>query len=148
MSTETPDFFPWPQAAAVIAIAVASVSLMTGLALARRRRSAPGATGGGERRVVTRRGGEPVEVVLAAGPDGSETLHGWVVDRSTDGLGLHLPREVAPGEALTVRAASAPDGTPWTAVRVRHCRPVDGDGWAVGCEFLAAPPQNTLPMFG
>jgi hypothetical protein len=101
-----------------------------------------------ERRSLVRRDGEPVEVVLTAGPDGSRTLCGRVVDRSADGLGLQLPHEVPPGEALAVRAAAAPDGTPWTAVRVRHCRPVDGDCWAVGCEFVPAPPQNTLPLFG
>jgi hypothetical protein len=148
-SPEIQDFFPWVQVAAVVGIAITCMGLVAGLVLSRRGRgNAIVPTQAGDRRGVVRRDGEPVEVVLAVGPDGSVTLRGLVVDRSVDGLGMHLPREVAPGEALTVRAAAAPEGAPWTAVRVRHCRPMDGDCWAVGCEFLAAPPQNTGPLFG
>jgi hypothetical protein len=126
---------------------LACAALLGAVALARRGRALT-AWEVDNRRGTARRDGEPVEVVLAAGSDGSETLRGRVVDRSAEGLGLHLPREVMPGEGLAVRAAAAPEGTPWTAIRVKHCRPVDGDCWAAGCEFVPAPPQNTLPLFG
>jgi hypothetical protein len=134
------------QRLAVAVALVAWAALLGAWWILRRRKGTPRANR--DRRSLVRRDGEPVEVVLTAGPDGSRTLHGRVVDRSADGLGLQLPCEVPPGEGLALRAAAAPDGTPWTAVRVRHCRPVDGDCWAVGCEFVPAPPQNTLPLFG
>ncbi len=140
------DLEPWQQVAAVLAVLGCAALAGAWLMPWRRKGTAPAATR--ERRGLARRDGEPVDIVLAAGPDGSQMLHGRVVDRSADGLGLQLPREVPPGEGLAVRAAAAPEGTPWTAVRVKHCRPVDGACWAVGCEFVPAPPQNTLPLFG
>ncbi len=145
MPADSLDVVSWQQAAAA-AILLACGALVVVWWLNWRREQPPATAG--DRRGLVRRDGEPVEIVLAAGPDGSQTLRGRVVDRSADGLGLQLPREVPPGEGLAVRAAAAPEGTPWTAVRVKHCRPVDGDCWAIGCEFVPAPPQNTLPLFG
>jgi hypothetical protein len=146
MAPDSPDLIPWQPVAAVLVVLLAGAAFAGAWWTSRRGKGvAPAA---GDRRGLVRRDGEPVEVVLAAGPDGSQTLRGRVMDRSADGLGLQLPCEVPPGEGLAVRAAAAPDGTPWTAVRVKHCRPVDGDCWAIGCEFVPAPPQNTLPLFG
>ncbi len=146
MFPDSLDFVSWQQDVAAVALVGCAALACTWLMSGRRKGTAP--TAAGDRRGLVRRDGEPVDIVLAAGPDGSQVLHGRVVDRSADGLGLQLPCEVPSGEGLAVRAAAAPEGTPWTAVRVKHCRPVDGDCWAVGCEFVPAPPQNTLPLFG
>ena len=63
-------------------------------------------------------------------------VQSWVSDQSPGGLRLKLPEKLGDvGALLSIRPADAPDDSPWVPVQVRHCSQ-DGDGWAVGCQFL------------
>ena len=48
---------------------------------------------------------------------------------------------------MQVRAANAPETTPWVSVIVRSCRNA-GQHFEVGCEFDRTPPWNVLLLFG
>jgi hypothetical protein len=98
-----------------------------------------------DRRAKQRRRGEPVRVLARLG---GEEVSGWVVDRSSGGLGLQLPRAVAADAVLQVRAVVAPEGTPWVGVRVRHCRQLKLTHWAAGGAFVQTPPWAILLLFG
>jgi hypothetical protein len=97
-----------------------------------------------ERRQARRRYGDPVQVLLRdANP---EPLRGWVMDRSSGGLGISSPAPVAVGALLYVRVALVPEGVPWVAVEVKHCRP-RANRWLIGCQLLEAPSKEVLLLF-
>ncbi len=101
----------------------------------------------GDRRNSLRREGQPVAVQLASPAFHGSTRQGWVLDRSTGGLRIRIDTAVAPGTAMQILAANAPDTTPWVTAIVRNCKPVDRV-FEIGCEFETTPPWNVLLLFG
>jgi hypothetical protein len=97
------------------------------------------------RRFKIRRHGTLVQILVRV--DGEEAS-GWVVDRSSGGLGLQLPCAVTTNAVVPVRAVAAPEETPWVEMRVRQCRQLRRTHWAVGCEFVETPPWSILLLFG
>ncbi len=93
--------------------------------------------GAGNRRSLDRRyPPQATRVAVGTGLAPSQVVESWVSDQSPGGLRLKLPTKLADvGSLLSVRPADAADDAPWVPVQVRHVRP-DGDGWAVGCQFL------------
>jgi hypothetical protein len=100
-----------------------------------------------ERRVGFRRRGGRVKVQLADADGKTELGNGWVIDRSTGGLGLTVDHPLEAGELLSVRPAHAPGRTPWVQVEVKSCRQRSGV-WEVGCQFVRRPSLNVLLHFG
>lgn len=98
-----------------------------------------------ERRRSLRRMGNPVDVLVTETE--GEPFEGVVIDRSTGGLCLSLPRLIAAETMLKVVACHAPEGAPALAVKVRHCRQA-GDRWLCGCQFVESPPWGQLLLFG
>jgi PilZ domain len=100
-----------------------------------------------EQRKAHRRGGNPVEVLLAEKDSDSPHWRGWVLDRSVGGLCLGVPQEIPEGTVLRVFPVHAPAITPWTAIEVRSCRS-SKDGFEIGCQFVRQPPWAVLLLFG
>ena len=100
-----------------------------------------------DRRGAVRREGQPVRVTLASSTFRNGVNEGYVLDRSTGGLRIAMPSAIAPGTAMQVRAANAPDTIGFVTVIVRSCRK-NGDHFEVGCEFEQTPPWNVLLLFG
>lgn len=100
-----------------------------------------------DRRGAVRRRGVQVRVAVSspALPGGADW--GVVLDRSTGGMRLALAQPLPAGTPIQVRAAHAPDATPWSAMTVRHSVPAGGRH-ELGCEFDATPPWNILLLFG
>ena len=94
-----------------------------------------------EQRESLRRQGHAVSVAVA------EVGQGWVLDRSMGGLCLALPAPAPQGAFLKVRAANAPEGTPWAEVEVLHCQPEEGHQ-RVGCRFRERPRMGVLLLYG
>jgi PilZ domain len=105
----------------------------------------PGVTSA-ERRQAARRWGDPVQVFIWDGNPGSEKARGWIVNRSTGGLGLSAAQPVPEGTFLNVRVAVAPDSVAWTPIQLKSCTPATGR-WILGCQFVETPPRETLLMF-
>jgi CheY-like chemotaxis protein len=93
--------------------------------------------GAGNRRAKDRRyPKQATRVRVGAGLEPSHVVESWVSDQSPGGLRLKLPAKLGEvGALLSVRPADAADDAPWVPVQVRHVHR-DGDGWAVGCQFL------------
>jgi hypothetical protein len=102
---------------------------------------------GSERRSNLRRYGSPTQVYVSDIELSGDPLPGWVVDRSSGGLGLMLTRPLEVDNVINVRAANVPESTAWVQVRVRHCRPTEG-GYQVGCKFQSEQPWRVMLMFG
>jgi hypothetical protein len=100
-----------------------------------------------EQRAAHRRGGNPVEVVIAVEQSTKTAWRGWVVDRSVGGLCLAVSDEFAEGTVLRTLPANAPTITPWTELEVRSCRSTR-DGFEIGCRFIRQPPWSVLLLFG
>jgi hypothetical protein len=100
-----------------------------------------------ERRNALRRGGNPVPVLVTDADVTRDPYRAWVLDRSTGGLCLAAPEEVATGTVLSVRTGNAPDTVPWVQMEVKSCREVDGN-WELGCQFVKTPNWNTMLLFG
>jgi hypothetical protein len=99
-----------------------------------------------EYRGAVRRTGNAVRVVVR---DGSHRPYeGFVIDRSAGGLCLTLGRHLAAGAALEVRAAAAPEGSPWVGAVVVHSAKLGAGVWRVGCHFTTPPPGAVLHLFG
>jgi hypothetical protein len=150
----------------VIGIASAGMALIWGRALFNRNRrrtrlrSAPPATqeaiaapdpfthgSASEKRKAFRRGGNPTEIRVTDEKQAAEPVQGWVINRSTGGLGLVIPEPVAEGTVLSIRAANAPTTVPWYQIQVRSCREAD-DGWEIGSQWVKAPPWSVMLLFG
>jgi hypothetical protein len=103
----------------------------------------------GDRRRAARRGGGPTPIRVSDLPQGGRRAgdEGLVLDRSTGGLCFAAHRSFREGTWVYVRAVSAPPGSPWVGVMVRHCRG-HGDHFLIGCQFLDPPPWNVLLLFG
>jgi hypothetical protein len=99
-----------------------------------------------ERRQSPRRWGDPIQVFLWDENPLQQPVRGWIVNRSTGGLGLSAAQPVLEGTLLSVRISIAPDTVPWTRVQVKSCIPSAGR-WILGCQFIEPPPQEILLMF-
>lgn len=103
-----------------------------------------------EKRKACRRQGNVIKVVwaLATAPD--ELSRGYVVDRSTAGLRLLLPDQLAEGTVVLVRPATAAAESPWAQLEVRTCMPsaIQGDEFEIGCQYVKTPSFAILSLFG
>jgi hypothetical protein len=84
--------------------------------------------------------------LISDGIPGTEPVRGWIVNRSTGGLGLSASQPALEDSVLNVRVAVAPDAAPWTLVRVKSCIPATGR-WILGCQFVETPPREVMLMF-
>jgi hypothetical protein len=100
-----------------------------------------------ERRAALRRNGNPTAVLLTDAEAKTEPTPGWVLDRSTGGLGLAVGEQVEPGTLLSIRTVNAPRIVPWIQLEVKTCRAEDGC-WELGCQFRKTPPWSVLLLFG
>lgn len=100
-----------------------------------------------ERRNALRRGGNPVAILISDADAQTDPTPGWVVDRSTGGLCLSVPKAVTEGTVLSVRTSNAPESVPWVQLEVKNCRPV-GKEFELGCRFLRTPPWSVMLLFG
>ncbi|HLJ94953.1 MAG TPA: hypothetical protein VKU02_17390 [Gemmataceae bacterium] len=99
-----------------------------------------------ERRQAPRRWGDPVQVLIWDEYTAGEPTRGWIMNRSTGGLGLSAARPSLEGALLNVRVAIAPDTVPWTRVQVKGCNPSTGR-WILSCQFFETPSREVLLMF-
>jgi hypothetical protein len=99
-----------------------------------------------ERRQAPRRWGDPVQVLIWDEYSATEPSRGWIMNRSTGGLGLSAARPSLEGALLSVRVAVAPDTVPWTRVQVKGCNPSAGR-WILNCQFFETPLREVLLMF-
>lgn len=88
-----------------------------------------------DRRVAVRLGGGSDRVAVRV--DHLPPVETVVLDRSVNGIRLRFPRPIRTGTVLVVQLPEP--GGDWYPAGVRYCRP-DGEGWAVGCEFVADRP--------
>jgi hypothetical protein len=100
-----------------------------------------------EKRVVFRRGGNPVQLHIAPEQTSSPVWHGWVVDRSVTGLCINMTQAMEPGTVLRVLPINASETIPWIDIEVRNCRQVK-DGFELGCQFVKQPHWSHLLLFG
>lgn len=102
-----------------------------------------------ERRSFPRRRGALVAVWLALERHLDDPIVGYVVDRSTRGLGVELQeaQDMPAGLVLQIRPTSAAREAPWTKVIVRNFRR-KGATCLIGCEFVRPPDSNTMLLFG
>ena len=107
----------------------------------------PPLTAAAERRTSRRRIGNPISIVIADEVAESEPMAGWVMDRSSTGLGLWVDEEEPVGTLLRVRPVKSEEADWWTEVVVRHCRAERGR-YVVGCQFVKEVPWSRLRMFG
>ena len=99
-----------------------------------------------ERRHSPRRWGDPIQALLWDEYPATEPSRGWIVNRSTGGLGLSAARPALEGSLLSVRITVAPDTVPWTRVQVRGCNSSAGR-WILNCQFLETPSREVLLLF-
>lgn len=155
-----PEFQPFVLPAAV-GLGVGLILILLFATKGRKRKSSPSRAAGmrssqwtapvpsyADRRTSTRReGGNPVKVLLASPVFKGGNQTGYVLDRSTGGLRLASSTGMPVGTSVQVRAAHAPDETPWVTVLVRSCKQ-NGKAFEMGCEFDKTPPWNVLLLFG
>jgi hypothetical protein len=150
----------------LIGMAAMTFALFVGLAFFTRRRHLPRLTRGSatdstepaspdpfthgspsEKRKAYRRGGNPIEIQVTDANQETKPVPGWVINRSTGGIGVILCEPVEEGVILSIRAANAPAGTPWYQVEVKSCRQGERD-WELGCQWVRVPPWSVLLLFG
>lgn len=97
-----------------------------------------------ERRLLWRRRGNPVPVILRA-RDGAEDLcHGWVVDRSPEGIGIMADHPITPGTRVHLQSFL---GSPhWFDIDIKQCQ-ADGPLWLLGCQFARPLSSDELFIF-
>ena len=100
-----------------------------------------------ERRSAPRRKGNPVSVSICDGPDESEPIQGWVLDRSSGGVRLLVDEVIATETLVKIRPSKAPESVPWVTVKVKSCSP-QGKSWNLGCQFLEKLSWGDLQRFG
>jgi hypothetical protein len=105
-------------------------------------------TGGSiaDQRFSARRNAGSVAVHVANVDTSEPPVQGSVIDRSMGGLGLLLPKTLAEGAHVRIRACEANVTTPWVEVEVKSCRK-QGKNWQIGCKFVKTPPYNVLLTF-
>ena len=100
-----------------------------------------------EKRSALRRMGNHIPVWISDAESKTQARTGWVLDRSTTGLGLAYSEEVKPGTILSLRANNAPETAPWVQVEVKRCKS-DGSHWELGCQYLRTPSWSVMLLFG
>jgi PilZ domain len=90
-----------------------------------------------ERRALPRRRGHPVAVLIARSDVPGSPSHGWVVDRSPEGLCVVSEEAIPVSSWIRVRSTDHPRGSEWFEVEVRNCRP-ERNVWILGCQFRSA----------
>ncbi|MFN4260724.1 MAG: PilZ domain-containing protein [Gemmataceae bacterium] len=100
-----------------------------------------------ERRLNPRRKGNLVQVVVTDAAGSLEPFPGWVVDRSTGGIGLLVDEAVTPGTVLSLRPIQWEGDTGWVQVEVKSCRQ-QRNSWNLGCQFLQKLTWDELHWFG
>jgi hypothetical protein len=100
-----------------------------------------------EKRSSVRRQGSLVEVLVTDAGHAARPVRGWIHDRSMGGVCLMLERSLTLSTVLNVRAANAPQSTPWVQVTVRNYRRWGRD-WMHGCQFIKTPQSSVLLTFG
>jgi serine/threonine protein kinase len=103
--------------------------------------------GGKERRGAVRRAGNPVSVVVTSAGGRGETLSGWVLNRSSSGLGLLVDEALEVGTVVTVQPTKSNPGPRPIPVRIMYCIP-ERASWRVGCQFVDKPSYEELRLFG
>lgn len=103
--------------------------------------------GSSDQRRSFRRTGNEIKVFLSDGETFVPLCEGWVMDRSTGGLCLAVPRRLEIGTLVGIRAANAPDNSPRVQIQVLRCGPIE-DYWEAGCQFVGTPSWGTLLLFG
>ncbi|MBL8796731.1 MAG: PilZ domain-containing protein [Planctomycetia bacterium] len=100
----------------------------------------------GERRAWPRSERRIRVLLLAEDSALAEPFGGWIVNTSRGGLRLRVPREGFPiGSLLLIRSPFASTRVPWTALRVKNIREVEGS-WEMGCEFAPAADSETTEI--
>ena len=99
-----------------------------------------------ERRQSPRRWGDPIQVLIWDENTVDQPARGWIVNRSTGGLGLSAAQPVLEGTLLSVRISIAPTTVPGTRLQVKNCIPSAGR-WILSCQFVEPPPQEILLLF-
>jgi hypothetical protein len=102
---------------------------------------------GAEKRVHTRRSGNPVPIWLADSPDGASKSDAVVLDRSRGGLLIGASQRLPVGAIRYVRTHNAPEDLEWIQIEVRHCRQRDGR-WLLGSKFSKELPWSLVLLFG
>src|SRR5262245_25857701 len=103
---------PWQMS--IIGVASTALALMLGRALLGEKKQPGGSADGSEhdpflrgskmeKRIASRRRGNMIEVLVAEGETVANPWSGWVLDRSTGGLGILVDRAVPEGTMLCVR---------------------------------------------
>lgn len=106
-----------------------------------------GERGSGEesnRRAIPRHRGRPVSVLMTEEPGTSPAFHGWVTDRSPDGLCVISDKEQSVGARLKIQPALA--CSEWFPIEVKSCRQ-ERKGWVLGCRFRERLSWNRLRLF-
>jgi hypothetical protein len=89
-----------------------------------------------ERRALPRRRGHPVAVLIVRSDVSGLPSHGWVVDRSPEGLCVVSDEPIPVSSWIRVRSTDHPRGSEFE-VEVRNCRP-ERNVWILGCQFRSA----------
>jgi PilZ domain len=90
-----------------------------------------------DRRALPRRRGHPVAVLIARSDLPGSPSHGWVVDRSPEGLCVVAEEAIPLFTWIRVRSTDHPGGSEWFEVEVRNCRP-ERNIYILGCQFRSA----------
>jgi hypothetical protein len=108
----------------------------------------------GGQRLGSRCGKNSVRIFIRKGEE-EKLGQGWIVDRSSGGLGLLLldaenawsTGPLAQGDVLEVKPTNIPMECPWARVEVRH---IDqrGDYWLAGGRLLDELPAEAVAIFG
>jgi hypothetical protein len=102
---------------------------------------------GAEQRIGLRRTGNLISVLLAINPEWEEPLRGWVLNRSTGGLGLLVEDPLEVGSECYVRPSSDDFSSYWFPIRIISCAR-DHLRWRIGCQFLKDYSWSDLRGFG
>jgi hypothetical protein len=100
-----------------------------------------------ERRIKARRTGNVVPVLLAVDPSRDQPLRGWVLNRTSDGLGLLVEEPLEVGSEWHVRPTSREYEPHWFPVKVIACAR-ERLRWRVGCQFIRNHGWAALRGFG
>jgi hypothetical protein len=100
-----------------------------------------------EKRIASRRRGNPIPVQVRPKSAELPAIEGIVVDRSRGGLLLSLAEPVQVGTRFLVRTLNMPDNLAWIEIEARHARRKE-NRWLVGCAFGQELPWNVLLLFG
>ena len=100
------------------------------------------------RRQAERRTDNCITVQISDFEARAEPFTGYVLDRSSGGLGLAVSELVEVGDVLSVRAVMPGANPPWVQVRVIYRNPLGATFARVGCQFVTPPSWSVLLFFG